>query len=253
MLKGSRVQRKTTCFTENDKLINTSSEIFDMLASHFSALGQRTIDPCFNEEFRQHIEPSVKQTLDDCLQSLTCSEGLFTYDIVKDVCLGLKNGVAGGPDMTTYEHIKFGRPVLWDILSTLFAGMFSSVKVPSQFKVELILPLFKGEGLEAHNKDNYRGIDMFSVFCKVFEMTLLRKLEQIAEEKGYFSHMQFGFSEGVGCLEASYAISESINQLLQKGGKVFACFLDVRKAFDTVWIPGLLYKLKHELGIDSQL
>ena len=66
-------------------------------------------------------------------------------------------------------------------------------------------------------------------------MILLRKLEQIAEGKGYFSHMQFGFSEGVGgCLEASYVISECIDQLLEKGGKVFACFLDVRKAFDPV-------------------
>ena len=94
---------------------------------------------------------------------------------------------------------------------------------------------------------------MFSVFCKIFEMILLRKLEQIAEEKGYFSHMQFGFSERVGCLEVSYVTSECINPLLEKGGKVFACFLDVCKAFDTVWIPGLLYKLKHELRIESQL
>ena len=107
MLKGSRAQRKTTCFLENDKLINTNPETLDMWASHFSALGKSTIHPCFNEEFRQHIELSVKQTLDDCLRTLTCSEGLFTYDIVKEVCLGLKNGVAGGPDMTTYEHIKF--------------------------------------------------------------------------------------------------------------------------------------------------
>ena len=61
----------------------------------------------------------------------------------------------------------------------------------------------KGKGLEAHNKDNHRGIAIFSMFCKVFEMILLRKLEQIAEEKRYFSHMQGGFSEGVGCLEAS--------------------------------------------------
>ena len=43
-----------------------------------------------------------------------------------------------------------------------------SVKVPSQFKAELILPLFKGKGREAHNKDNYRGNAMFSVFCEVF-------------------------------------------------------------------------------------
>ena len=73
MLKGSRAQRKTTCFIENDKLINTSSEILDMWASQFSALGKPTIDPCFNEEFRQQIELSVKQTLDDCLHTLICS------------------------------------------------------------------------------------------------------------------------------------------------------------------------------------
>ena len=85
MLKGSRVQRKTTCFIENDKLINTGSEILDMWASHFATLGQSTINSCFIEEFRQHIELSVKQTLDDCLHTLTCSEGLFTCDIVKEV------------------------------------------------------------------------------------------------------------------------------------------------------------------------
>ena len=95
------------------------------------------------------------------------SKGLFTYDTVKEVCFDLKDGVAGGPDMTIYDHIQFGGPVLWDILSTLFATMFSWVKVPSQFKTELILPLLKGKGLEAHNKDNYCSIAMFSVLRSI--------------------------------------------------------------------------------------
>ena len=54
-------------------------------------------------------------------------------------------------------------------------------------------------------------------------------------------------------LEASYVISETINHLTERGGKVFACFLDVRKAFDIAWINGLLYKLKHELNIDPKI
>ena len=70
---------------------------------------------------------------------------------------------------------------------------------------------------------------------------------------GFFSEMQFGFQEGLGCTEASFTISETINHMLERGSKVFSCFLDVRKAFDTVWIDGLLYKLFLELGIQGRM
>ena len=65
--------------------------------------------------------------------------------------------------------------------------------------------------------------------------------------------MQFGFQEGVGCTEASFTILETINHILERGSKVFSCFLDVRKAFDTVWIDGILYKLFSELGIGGRM
>ena len=78
----------------------------------------------------------------------------------------LKNGFTWGPDMTIYEHTKPGGPALWNILSTLFPRMFSSVKNSIHCMFELILPFFEGNGFESHNKGNYRGIAMFSVFVK---------------------------------------------------------------------------------------
>ena len=72
-------------------------------------------------------------------------------------------------------------------------------------------------------------------------------------QAGYFSEMQFGFKEGSGCIEASFTILEAINHMLERGSKIFTCFLDVRKAFDTVWIDGLMYKLFSDLGVKGEL
>ena len=84
-------------------------------------------------------------------------------------------------------------------------------------------------------------------------MVLLNRLEKFAADRGYFSELQFGFREGVSCIEASFNILETINHMLERRSKVFSCFLDVRKAFDTVWIDGLLYKLFNGLGIKGRM
>ena len=72
-----------------------------------------------------------------------------------------------------------------------------------------------------------------------------------AIDNEYFSELQFGFREGVGCIlkPLSLSILETINHMFERGSKVLSCFLDSRKAFDTVWIEGLLFKLFSELGI----
>ena len=41
--------------------------------------------------------------------------------------------------------------------------------------------------------------------------------------------------------------------MLERGSKMFSCFLDVRKAFDTVWIDGLMYKLFSDLCVNGKL
>ena len=117
----------------------------------------------------------------------------------------------------------------------------------------VILPLFKGKGTKASNKDNYRGITLFPNLCKIYEMVLLSRLEKHAVDEGLFSDMQFAFKEGAGCTEASFTILETINHMLERGSQVFGYFLDVRKAFDTVWIDGLLYKLFSEFGVKGRM
>ena len=165
----------------------------------------------------------------------------LTYDEIANVCSKLEPGVCGV--LLDYEHIRYAGPPLWNLLFMLYQECFCQFSVPKNIKKGIILPLFKGKGAKANNKDSYRGITLFPTLCKIYEMVLFNRLEKFAADRGYFSELQFGFREGVGCIEASFTILETINHMLERGSKVFSCFLDVRKAFDTVWIDGLLYKL----------
>ena len=177
--------------------------------------------------------------------------GVLQYREVARVCSQLKPGVCGV--LIDYEHVKFAGPDLWILMQDLYQTFFESCVIPESLKSGIILPLFKGKEAKANNKDNYRGITLFPTLCKIYEMILLNRLDNFAAHKGFFSEMQFGFQEGVGCTEASFTILETINHMLERGSKVFGCFLDVRKAFDTVWIDRILYKLFSELGIGGRM
>ena len=174
----------------------------------------------------------------------------LAYEEVARVCSRLKPGVSGV--LIDYEHIRFGGPSLWQHLFHLYQAFFLNHSVSADLKTGIILPRFKGKGAKANNNDNYRGITMFPTLTKIYDMILLDRLEKFAGENAYFSNLQFGFQEGVGCLEASLTILEQLIVCL-KGVTLFACFLYVHKAFDTVWIDGLLYKLFSELGVKGRM
>ena len=174
-----------------------------MWADHFEAMGTPSVSARCDIDFCTRIATSVKDILTSCIkdQSGVLNEPL-QYDEVECVCSQLKPGVTGV--LIDYEHIRFAGSNLWVLLHQLFQNFFEKFSVCDYLKVGVILPLFKGEGAKANNKDNYRGITLFPTLCKIYEMILLNRLEKCAAQIGFFSEMQFGFQEGVGCNEASF-------------------------------------------------
>ena len=252
LLKGQRSSSQMSAFLVNGAFITEENDIRDMWADHFEVLGTPTVSFNFDNEFANSISTHFQNIFHNCINDPTgaLNEPL-TYEEVAGVCSNLKPGVSGVS--LDYEHVGYAGPPLWRLLFHLYQQFYENFSVSKFLKTGIILPFFKGKGARANNKDNYRGITLFPTLCKIYEMILLNRLEKFAADNKYFSELQFGFREGVGCIEASFTILETINHMLERGSKVFSCFLDVRKAFDTVWIDGLLFKLFSELGINGRM
>ena len=100
----------------------------------------------------------------------------------------------------------------------MYQQFFENSAVCKSLKMGIILPFVKGKGAKASNKDNYRGITLFPTLCKIYEMILPNMLEKFAIDNKYFSEMQFGIREGVGCIEASFTIYIGDNQPYARTG-----------------------------------
>jgi len=78
---------------------------------------------------------------------------------------------------------------------------------------------------------------------KLFEKILLVTFSQVVNERGLLRVEQFGFRPKHSTSLQLARLVERITRNFGEKSVIGAVFLDVAKAFDTVWIDGLLYKL----------
>ena len=99
------------------------------------------------------------------------------------------------------EHIRFaGRP-FWKLLFQLYQTFFNDFSVCNSLLTGVILPLSKGKGAKANNKDNYRGITLFPTLCKIYELVLLNPLEKFAEQQDSFQICNSASKKGLAVLK----------------------------------------------------
>jgi len=90
---------------------------------------------------------------------------------------------------------------------------------------------------------SYRPISLLYTIGELFEKILLVRILKVVNERGLLRDEQFGFRpKHTTSLQRASLVERTTRNFGEKRltGEVF---LDVAKAFDTVWIDGLLYKL----------
>ena len=85
-------------------------------------------------------------------------------------------------------------------------------------------------------------------FVKIVNDRLVRHLES----GGVLHEGQAGFRAKRSCVDNIYVLSELVQGRLREGKKTYAFFLDVQKAYDTVWRNGLWVKM-WELGVRGKM
>ena len=89
---------------------------------------------------------------------------------------------------------------------------------PDSLKIVKIVPILKGGSSQDVN--NYRPISLLSIFDKIIEKLIHKKLYDFLEEHNILYHNQFGFRKNNSTVHALIQISEMIKQVLILGSLV---------------------------------
>ena len=162
----------------------------------------------------------------------------------------LCDGKAPGPDGIQSDLLKIAGLGCEVALTELFNDIWKARKWPSAWRVANLIPLYKKSG-PSIDPSNYRLLAMMDQLPKVFEKILDQRLRAWAERVGTLSDLQGGFRAGRGTVDQIFVLNEIITSRLERGLPTLTCFIDIAKAYDTVWRDGLWVKLQRA-GCDEQ-
>ena len=71
----------------------------------------------------------------------------------------------------------------------------------------------------------------------------MRDLLNVWMIKKFYLTARLGSRGIIGFSDHIFILNTVLNSYLSRGKRVYACFVDFTKAYDSVWLVGLLYKL----------
>ena len=153
-------------------------------------------------------------------------------------------------DQVANEILKYGGEGIGVATWTLCREMFRLERIPKDWAKGLIVPLYK----ERYPRvpDNYRGITLLSVVGKLYTSVLNKRLSSWCEKSNVLSEEQAGFRADRCTVDHIFSLSEVVRSRMSQGLETHCCFLDIRKAYDTVFRDGMWKRLL-EVGIGGKM
>lgn len=123
-------------------------------------------------------------------------------------------------------------------------------KIVEGWKTARIFPIHK-EGDEDEVK-NYREVALLDSGYKLYALILTKRLKGWLEENNKLGESQAGFRERRDTRDHVFVLNSLINnRLKRKNGKLYACFVDHKKAFNSVDRRVLKKKMK-KIGLKGK-
>ena len=236
---------------DNGRSTSQPDEIARLWADYYENLLTPKDNAEFDDKFKGYVDNEVSEITKNSIVDIDdIFQDPITETEIKNILTMLPNSKAPGDDGITYEHVRFSGELLAKKLVILYNKIVELEYIPKKFKLRIKIAVSKGGKVCVSKFDDHRVITLLCTFNKIFERIVLKRLQYKIRCQPH--PLQGAYQAEHDALTTSFSIDESIKHCRQENDKVFACYVDVSKAFDKVWINGMLFKLYHNAKIGGK-
>ena len=155
----------------------------------------------------------------------------------------LKHRKAAGLDNISAEEIQAAtqRSGLTAV-HRLCSMAWKQEQIPSDWKSAVIIPVHKKK--DTLDCSNYTGISPLCHCSKIFSWIILQRIKSRTEEI-LTEALQAGFRTNRSTIDHIFTLRQLAETYDQFGKELYVCYIDFRKAFDSVRRKGLWKVLRH--------
>jgi len=177
-------------------------------------------------------------------------EGNFTMIELENVLRKQNNNTSPGPDLIPSFIIKNPSNTWRKFLLRILNQIFQSQIIPGNWTQTKIIPIHKQGPLD--KPENYRPIAVNNIITKTFTAILANRIQLWAETHQILQEEQNAFRPQRSTMDHIFILKALIDKKLSKKSKLYAAFVDLKKAFDSIEHELLWTKLTF-LGLPSRL
>jgi hypothetical protein len=236
-------------------LVMGHQQVVDLLAKQFATATNSerfAQDASFDNGHKHHIEACVdtlrthtsyREAGEECL-----SDPVQEWE-VQGQCKRLHNWKSPNPkENINNELIKYGGTAMGLALTAFFDMQFqleTKAQTPGVIKA-------------LHKKDdptlasNYRPITLGSTLDKLYNSVLNARICRYLEDNAMLHEAQQGFRPGRSAVDSIFMLTQCLSARMRAKLDTYILFLDIEKAYDSVWRAGLLWHVWNK-GIKGKM
>ncbi|KAJ3649759.1 hypothetical protein Zmor_021482 [Zophobas morio] len=249
MAKALRTGRRPLppIHSANNGIVFTDEDKAAAFAHSLENQCQTNIDPDADDEHLDLVEETAEEirwTEPDKDELIRGTHPEETREIIRL----LKPRKAPGTDGIPNKALKNLSDEAIVALAGIINAMFKFLFFPARWKEAHVIFIPK-PGKNHIFPENHRPISLLSSVGEISERVIRKRLAEIVNDLGVIPDEQFGFRPQHSTSDQLLRVVEFAAKSIEWKQLTGAVFLDVAKAFDTVWHDGLVYYKLHLAGV----